>query len=129
MPVTYVIDPQQKLIRTRCIGDVKVSEVIGHFRTLEHDPDCPDRLDVFLDVSETTSLPFTREITSVAQEINRVRNKVQFSCCAVVATGDALFGMMRMFAVLAGAYFTEIRVFRAASEAEAWLAAQRSLVK
>jgi hypothetical protein len=129
MPVTYVIDQQEKLIRTRCAGNVVVGEVINHFRMLEQDPNCPDRLDIFLDVSETTSLPFTREITSVAQEINRVRKKVRFNFCAVVATGDALFGMMRMFAVLAGVYFTEIRVFRSAAEAEAWLAAQRSLVK
>src|SRR3954465_3035044 len=112
MPVTYVIDQREKLIRTRCIGNVVVGEVINHFRTLEQDPDSPDRLDVFLDVSETTSLPFTAEITAVAQEINRVRKKVRFGACAVVATGDALFGMMRMFAVLAGAYFSEIRVFR-----------------
>lgn len=80
MPVTYVIDSEERLIRTRCIGDVKINEVIGHFRTLKHDPNCPNRLEVFLDVSETTSLPFTREITFVAQEINRLRKKstVQF---------------------------------------------------
>lgn len=129
MPVTYVIDHQEKLIRTRCVGNVLVGEVVNHFRTLERDPNCPDRLDVFLDLGETTSLPFTAEITAVAQEINRVKNKVRFGACAVVASSDALFGMIRMFAVLAGAYFTEIRVFRVASEAEAWLAAQRSLVK
>jgi hypothetical protein len=129
MPVTYVIDQQEKLIRTRCVGNVLVGEVIDHFRTLERDPACPDRLDVFLDLSETTSLPFTTEITAVAQEINRVRKKVRFGACAVLATSDALFGMMRMFAVLAGAYFSEIRVFRSAGEAEAWLSVQRSLAK
>jgi hypothetical protein len=126
MPVTYVIDQQEKLIRTRCIGNVVVGEVINHFRTLERDPECPDRLDVFLDLSETTSLPFTAEINAVAQEINRVRKKVRFGACAVLATADALFGMMRMFAVLAGSYFSDIQVFRSAPEAEAWLAAQRS---
>jgi hypothetical protein len=129
MPVTYVINAQERLIRTRCIGNVVVGEVINHFRTLEQDPDCPERLDVFLDVSETTSLPFTAEITAVAQEINRVRKKVRFGACAVVATGDALFGMMRMFAVLAGAYFSEIRVFRSPGEAEAWLSAQRAIAR
>jgi hypothetical protein len=129
MPVTYVIDQQEKLIRTRCVGNVLVGEVINHFRTLERDPACPDRLDVFLDLSETTSLPFTAEITAVAQEINRVREKVRFCACAVLATGNALFGMMRVFAVVAGGYFSEIRVFRSADEAEVWLSAQRSLTK
>src|SRR5207245_11254886 len=106
-----------------------VGAFIKHFRALQHYADCPDGLDVFLGLSETTSLPFTAEITAVAHEINRVRKKVHFGACAVVATGDALFGMMRMFAVLAGAYFTEVRVFREANEAEVWLAAQRSLAK
>lgn len=129
MPVSYVIDPQEKLIRTRCIGNVLVGEVINHFRTLEQDPNCPDCLDVFLDLSKTTSLPFTAEITAVAQEINRVRNKVRFGACAVVASSDALFGMMRMFAVLAGAYFSEIRVFRGTGEAETWLSTHRSLAR
>src|SRR6058998_3912725 len=115
MPVTYTINAKEKLIRTRCTGNVTVHEVIDHFRTLERDPACPDSLDVFLDLSETTSLPFTGEITSVAVEISRIKKKVRFNICAVVATRDALFGMLRMFSVVAGPYFTAIRVFRGAS--------------
>jgi hypothetical protein len=129
MPVTYVIDTKEKLIRTSCVGDVTVHEVIEHFRTLERDPACPGRLDVFLDVSKTTSLPFTGEISAVAVEISRIKKKVRFNICAVVATRDALYGMLRMFSVLAGPYFTAIRVFRVADEAEEWLASQRSLAK
>jgi hypothetical protein len=129
MPVTYAINPEEKLIRTRCTGNVTVQEVIDHFRTLERDPACPDTLDVFLDVSETTSLPLTTEITSVAVEISRIKKKVRFNICAVVATRDALFGMLRMFSVVAGPYFTAIRVFRDAAQAEEWLSSQKTLTK
>jgi hypothetical protein len=125
MPVLYVIDPEEKLIRTRCVGDVKLGEVIDHFRTLRQDPACPDRLDVFLDLREITSLPFTGEVSAVAQEIAKTKEKVRFNICAVVATTDALFGMMRMFAVFAEKQFTAIRVFRGAEEAEQWLMSQR----
>ena len=129
MPVTYVIDTEEKLIRTRCIGNVTLDEVIAHFRTLERDPVCPEILDVFLDLSETTSLPLSGQISAVAVEISRIKKKVRFDTCAVVANRDALFGMLRMFSVVAGPYFTAIHVFRVASEAEEWLASQNSLAK
>ena len=129
MPVTYLIDPKEKLIRTKCVGNVTLPEVIDHLRELEHDPNCTDRLDVFLDLSETTSLPLTSEITTVAAEIARVRKKVRFDICAIVATRTALYGMLRMFEVLAGPYFHAIRVFRTTDRAEEWLASQRALAK
>jgi hypothetical protein len=129
MPVTYVIDTQQKLIRTKCIGNVTLPEVIGHFRELERDPACPHQLDVFLDLSETSSLPLTRDISAVATEIGRIKKKVRFNACAVVATRTAMFGMLRMLEVMAGAYFGAFRVFRTASQAEEWLSSQRSVVK
>ena len=129
MPVTYVIDTEEKLIRTRCIGNVTLNEVIAHLRTLEGDPVCPDSLDVFLDLSETTSLPLSGQISAVTVEFSRSKKKVRFNTCAVVATRDALFGMLRMFSVVAGPYFTAIHVFRGASEAEEWLASQISLAK
>ena len=62
-------------------------------------------------------------------EFSRIKKKVRFNTCAVVATRDALFGMLRMFSVVAGPYFTAIHVFRGASEAEEWLASQKSLAK
>ena len=129
MPVTYTIDVKEKLIRTKCTGDVKFQEVIDHFRILEHDPNCADRLDVFLDLSRITSLPATGQITGVAREIARIKEKVRFNVCAVVAPTDALFGMLRMFEVMAKPYFTETRVFRSATDAEAWLTSQRSPAK
>jgi len=129
MPVTYVIDTQQKLIRTKCIGNATLPEVIGHFRELERDPDCPHQLDVFLDLSETTSLPLTHYFSAVAAEIGRIKKKVRFNACAVVATRTALFGMLRMLEVMAAPYFGAFRVFRAASQAEEWLASQRSVTK
>ena len=57
MPVVYQIDGDKKIIRTRCIEPLTVEEVLEHFRTLERDPSCPERLDVLLDVSAATSVP------------------------------------------------------------------------
>ena len=125
MPVKYTMDAKQKLIRTKCIGHVTLEEVLAHFRELERDSHSADRLDVFLDLSETSSLPGTVQIAAVADEIKRIQTKVRFNACAVLAQRDALFGMLRMLEVKAEPFFRAFRVFRVSSEAETWLASQR----
>ena len=121
MPVTYSIDADRKLLHTICSGPVNLPEVAAHFRALRDDPACTGRLDVLLDVSATEVLPESAQLGTVVAEVAAVRRKVEFGMCAVVATRDAMFGMMRMFEVLASRYFRAIRVFRDIGEAKAWL--------
>ncbi len=125
MPVTYKIDTSRKLIRTKCSGNVTLPEVVDHFRKLAQDPECPEYLDVLLDLSEETSLPTTSQLQSVAHEIMRIRQRVRFGFCAVVAERDALYGMLRVFEVIAQDYFRAINVFRTSQEAEVWLGLQK----
>jgi hypothetical protein len=125
MPVIYQLDASNGIIRTRCVGEVTLEEVLGHFRDLARDPDCPRRLDVLLDLSEQTSLPESQELRAVAYEMSRVRERVEFGTCAVVAYENALFGMLRMFQVFTEELCGETWVFRSLPEAEAWLAERR----
>lgn len=104
-----------------------LQEVIDHFRTLERDPNCPELLDVFLDLSELDSLPETREISTVVNEVKRIRGAVRFGACAILASREAVIGMMRIFEVMAEDYFRVTRTFRVANEAETWLVSQQSL--
>jgi hypothetical protein len=129
MPVIYTIDGKEKVIRTRCIGNVTFAEVVGHFQVLQQDPDCPPRLDVLLDLSASTSLPQSSQLETVSREIGKLRERVRFDHCAVIAPREALFGMMRMFEVLAQPYFRATCVFREAAEAETWLVTQRMPVE
>jgi hypothetical protein len=126
MPVTYKIDRANGLIRTRCIGDVTLEEVIDHFRVLGRDPECPSYLNVLLDLSQQTSLPKTDNLRDVAHAVNRIRGHVRFGACAIVACTDAMFGMLRMFEVFVEHYFRQTSVFRTLPEAEVWLASQTS---
>jgi hypothetical protein len=103
---------------------VTLEEVLHHFQTLERDPLRPDRLSVLLDLSEEESLPKTNELYSVVHEIGRIRDNVVFDACAILAPRDALFGMMRMFEMLAEGLFRVTGTFRSADAAEAWLISQ-----
>jgi hypothetical protein len=127
VPITYQIDADKRTIRTKGVGHVTLQEIIDHFRTLERDPQCPERNDVLLDLSEVDSLPETLQLSTVINELKSIRTKVRFDACAILASRDALFGMMRMFEVLAENFFRVTRTFRIATEAEAWLVSQQSL--
>jgi hypothetical protein len=126
MPVTYRIDAETKTIRTTCSRPLMFAEVIDHFRQLKDDPACAGRLDVFLDVSDVDTLPQSSQLGAAGAAAGTVRQKAQFGACAIVAPHNAMFGMMRMFEVLAGDHFAAIRVFRETAEAEAWLASQQT---
>jgi len=76
---------------------------------------------VLLDLSESASVPESRQLQDVSQQIGRIRQTVRFGACAIVAPSDVLFGMSRMFEVLAEKWFRETRVCRARAEGEAWL--------
>lgn len=123
--ITYRIDAIKKLIHTTCAGLITFEQVIGHFRELQRDPECPSRVDVFLDLREVTSLPEIGQLSAVSNEIASIRERVTFDLCAIVAEADELFRMMKVFEVAAGRYFRKINLFRVAAEAENWLAMQR----
>ena len=126
MPVTYRIDTVEKMITTTCDGEVRLADVLAHFRELGNDPACTGELDVLLNVSDAHVVPQTPQLSAVGGALGMIREKVQFRFCAIVASRDAMFGMMRVFEVFASKYFHGIRVFRGLADAEAWLTAQRA---
>jgi hypothetical protein len=125
MPITYQIDQTAALIRTRCYGVVVIGEVRDHFQALARDPDRPDRLDVFLDLRDVTSSPAASDIREAGQIVARLPANVRFGACAIVAQRDAIYGISRMFSVFVEQFFSAIRAFRSAPEAEEWLHEQR----
>jgi len=126
VPVSYDIDKDARLIRTRCYGDVTLSEVLSHFRVLKDDPERPDRLDVLLDLSEMTSSPTADQIRSASDGPKAMQGLLRFGNCAIMASRDVIFGMARMWAVFVEPLFTEVRVFRSSTEAVVWLASQEA---
>lgn len=124
--IHYRIDPNRKRIWTACIGNVNPKEIRKHFQDLARDPIRPDRLNVLLDLTEMTSLPETDQLRAVSKDLKKHQAQLRFNACAIVASRNVLFGMMRMFQALARNSFRTTQVFRTAAEAEAWLASQEA---
>jgi len=125
MPLTYHVDRDAGLIETKGTGGLSFEEVLDHLQQLEADASLPERLDVLLDLSEVTSLPESEQLRDIAGKVGRI--DVAWGFCAIVASRDALFGMLRVFTVLAEQRFLESRVFREREQAERWLSDSRSI--
>jgi len=126
MPVSYELERDAELLCTECTGPVSFEEVLGHFRELDADDSLPTRLDILLDLTTTESLPDADQLRTIASEVDRIRRKVEWGACAIVASRDALFGMARMFQVFSEDYFADSNVFRERKQAERWLESVRS---
>lgn len=126
MPVTYQLDPASGCIETLCTGEVTLDEVLHHFQELEADASLPERLDVLLDLGAMTSLPESEQLREVTRAVDRLKAKVAWGACAIVARRDALFGMSRMFEIFTEGLFARTRVFREREAAEDWLAGSGS---
>jgi hypothetical protein len=121
MPIPFHIDHSEKLIRTKCIGNISLDEVLEHFDQLANTPDCPPVLDVLLDFSELETVPDSSQLMAVADRMRRVASRVRFGACAIVAKSDLIFGIARMYTVYAEPHFRITRVFREFLQAEFWL--------
>lgn len=122
MPITYQIDPATGTIDTSCTGDVTLDEVMAHFGELEALPSLPRPLDVLLDLHAVTAAPSSEQIKVVVASVSVLRSKVEWGRCAIVARWPLMFGMSRMFEMLAEGLFAGSCVFETRAEAEEWLA-------
>ena len=121
MPITYQIDLPRGLIRTQARDSVTLDEVTGHLRALEVDPLFQRPMDVLLDLTACTSLPNRNQLAGVAHQLSRLGGRERFVRCAIVAARTAMYGMTRMFEVLAEEQFAATHTFQTRREAEVWL--------
>ena len=118
MPITYTIDPEQKLVFTRIWGAATEDEVAEHNKSLRTDPRFDPHYRQLVDMSGVTAILVS---TKVIEETAHDQYFAPGVRRAFVASDDAAFGMARMFALHAEGLGQTIQVFRDRAAAEAWL--------
>jgi hypothetical protein len=121
MPITFSVDTAASLIRTIGFGDVTPAEIDEHFTQLSKVWPRGMKLDVLLDLSGCTSLPSILQLRAAVSRIQIFGGRKRFGVCAVVARREPLYGLLRVFELLADRRFVAIRVFRNAPSAMIWL--------
>jgi hypothetical protein len=121
MPITFRINEEESLIRTAGFGYVTPAEVTAHFSELSRVWPRGMKLDVLLDLSGCTSLPEISQLRDVVAQIQVLGGRKRFGVCAIVASRELLYGLLRVFELLANQRFAAVRVFRSVPAAIVWL--------
>lgn len=121
MPVTYEVHSDRGLIRTHCSTDITFDEVMAHFAELRSLPSLPQPLDVYLDLTDMRSLPTLDQLEMVAGTTGSLTPGLRLGAMAIVAASDVALGTSRIYEALVSHYFEDVRVFRDAVEADAWI--------
>lgn len=125
MPVEYDLDANRRLIRTRCIGETTLREVLGHFAELRTIPSLPQPLDVRLDFTAMTSTPELDQIEIAAMSTASLTPMLKWGAMAIVVSDAPAYDVGRIYEALVSHYFRAVRVFRDTAEADRWLASVR----
>jgi len=118
LPVSYSIDPNQKLVMSRIWGTVTNDEVGQHNRQLRADPLFDPTYRQLADMSDVTVNMVT---FNNVQETARDQYFAPGTRRALVVSNDTTFGLCRMYATYAEGLGQVVTVFRDRKEAEAWL--------
>ena len=118
MPVSYAIDPVQKLVTTTLWGVVTDDEVLDHNRRLRTDPAFDPG---YRQLAHMTAITESRVTTNLINETSADQFFNPGTRRAFVATSDSIFGMARKYALQAEAIGQTIQVFRDLRKAEEWL--------
>src|SRR5262245_8646416 len=129
MPITFSIDTRGSLIRTIGSGKVTLAEIDAHFNQLSRVWPRGAKLDVLLDLSECTALPEILQLRAAVSRIQIFGGRKRFGVCAIVARTGLLYGLMRVFELLADQRFVAVRVFRNQPSAMVWLRETSSALK
>lgn len=118
MPISYSIDLDKRIVRTRVWGEVSNEEVHDHNQRLRTDPRFDPNYKQLADMSGVTRNTVT---FNNVQETARDQYFTPGTRRALVVSDDTTFGLCRMYATYAETLGQVINVFRDPKAAEAWL--------
>jgi hypothetical protein len=121
MPIHFAIDRRRRLVCYAVEGDATAAEARAFFEAVLSHPDYARGFDFLGDRREVGEAPGTHYVQTVAAEVKARRRELGPCRWAVVVADDAGFGMARMWSILADGSGVDIRPFRCAGEAAAWL--------
>jgi len=121
--IAIVYDSASRRRTATFTGEITDEHLVGTYADLVQAPDYDAEADELVDLRGVTSLGVTtkglRQLMGLFSELDKLGIK---SRLAIVAPGDAVYGVARMYQMLRGDDVPEeITVFRDFAEATAWL--------
>lgn len=122
MPVEYKIIPDQKIAYIRAWGKVTADEIMIEGARMFAESDWVNGYNILCDYREITELNIKIEdIERIVIQDKEHEPLFDQSKCAVVSTGDLIFGLSRMWETLSEDNKLERIIFRNFDDALGWL--------
>ncbi|MBL6946836.1 MAG: hypothetical protein ISR47_09365 [Rhodospirillales bacterium] len=122
--MTFAIDHLNQLIVLSATGVLRASEVIDCTRSLNRDGDWCESYKTLVDMTtvDRMDIGFSEMRSIAATSEMAARTRMRTGRHALVARGDANFGMARMYeAMVDGKLSRQIKTFRKIEDARKWL--------
>lgn len=119
MPISMDVDHARRRVYTRAWGSVTYDEVQAHLseEARKQGLGYPELVDA---TGATTALT-SGQIRELVRRTHALLRRGPFGPTAIAATHDVLYGMARMYEILAGDDGVSVGVFRTVADAERWL--------
>jgi hypothetical protein len=121
MPITLGVDREHRLVTTTVWGQVTYEEIQSHLSEEEHlrATGYPELIDA---IGASTTLT-ADEVRALVNRTHDMLRQGPFGPTAIASDNDVLYGMARMYEILAERDGISVGVFRNVRDAERWLRA------
>jgi hypothetical protein len=127
MPVEREFDEDRNVLVTRLRGRLEPDALLAALMDLETDERMRPGSRSWVDLTDLDPGDIDAEVirraADMARRFDEGRSAIRI---AVLAPGDLTFGLARMYSMMVDVLHREVRVFRDAAEARAWLCAAES---
>ncbi|MBW2446411.1 MAG: hypothetical protein JRG83_10830 [Deltaproteobacteria bacterium] len=118
----HEIDESRNLVVARVSGSVDSETLLAHLTRIKEDVRLRPGYRSWFDLTDAepgdVGGEFVRRAADIARRFDERTGPVRV---AVLAPDDLTFGLARMYSLLVGSLQREVRVFRSAADARAWL--------
>jgi hypothetical protein len=122
MPIALDVDEERNVLVSRATGELGVDELIAYMAELKRETRLRPGYRSYVDFSAADpsriDAAAIRRVVDVASGFDPALGPVRV---AVFAPSDLAFGLARIYAALVESLQREVRVFRDAADARAWL--------
>lgn len=122
MPIEHEFDANPPLLRVWMSGVVTDQDVLYYAEAITSNPRLDPVYDELIDLrGMETPVATTGTLRRVADMFRKFERQPEAVKVAFIATTDAAFGLARMYQAFRAESAADMRVFREADEARAWL--------
>lgn len=119
MAISYrIIDG---IVFTDMEASFSLDDVRVYLAAVMTDPSYRNGMPSLVDCRRVTALLSPEELRVIAADIGKLTTAPVSGRCAVLASSDVVFGLLRMYEVYSDGAPVEVRAFRDQNEAMAWL--------